>query len=212
MVFLIAKSNRSDKIKAMDHLGKLFGSPARIKIMRLFMLNNETFFLPAEIIKRAKISKTLIRKELNLLLVSGFIKKKIKGYYLNESFPQLELWRVLLIGTEMMKREDIASKFKGVGKIKFLTVSGIFLGEPSSRVDLMIVGENIKKDKIESVLKSIEADIGRELSYTYFDTKEFLYRLDMFDKLIFDILENPHDRIIESREILELSTLPTKKF
>ncbi len=195
----------------MDTLGKLLGSPARVKIMRLFLLNRETVFAAPDIAKRARVSSLAARKELNLLKAVGFARKKVKGWFLNSNFPQLELWRVLLVGSEIMKKEDIIGRFKGAGRIKFLAVAGVFLGEPEARVDLLIVGDAIRKDKIDAAVKSVEAELGRELSYACFETKEFLYRLNMYDKLIFDILDRPHERIIEAREFSELSTLPFKK-
>ena len=60
----------------MEILGKLLGTPARVKIMRLFLLNGGQGFENADIIKRAKVSKNLGRKEISLLASTGFIKPK----------------------------------------------------------------------------------------------------------------------------------------
>jgi hypothetical protein len=49
---------------------------------------------------------------------------------------------------------------------------------------------------------------GAELTYAVFDTKEFLYRLNMYDKLIRDILDYPHEVVLQSKE---LSTQTLKK-
>ncbi|GAG51475.1 unnamed protein product [marine sediment metagenome] len=41
-----------------------------------------------------------------------------------------------------------------------------------------------------------------------FDTKEFFYRLNMYDKLIRDILDFPHEVVLQTKE---LSTQTLKK-
>ena len=60
----------------MEILGKLFGSEARVKILRLFFLNEEMGFEMKEIEKRTKLKATTVRKEIVALKSIGFIKKK----------------------------------------------------------------------------------------------------------------------------------------
>ena len=88
-------------------------------------------------------------------------------------------------------------RFKGVGKIKFLAISGIFIDEPEARVDVLIVGDDLKKRSIENVLRTIEAEIGHELSYGALETSEFLYRVSVYDKFVRDILDVRHDTVID---------------
>jgi hypothetical protein len=66
----------------------------------------------------------------------------------------------------------------------------------------------MKKSKIEEEIKKLEAEIGTELVYAIFDTKEFIYRLNMYDKLVRDILDFPHEIILQAKE---LSTQSLKK-
>ena len=67
----------------MEILGKLLGSTARVKIMRLFLLNKEGIFDIKDIEKRSLVRADVIRKELRLLESVGFVKKKATGYYFN---------------------------------------------------------------------------------------------------------------------------------
>lgn len=135
-------------------------------------------------------------------------KVKTKGWYLNINFPQIEIFKVLLIGSEIISQDEIGNRFKKAGRIKLLIVAGIFLQDKNSRLDLMVVGDSLKKAMVETIVKDIEAEIGKELLYAIFDTKEFSYRLNMYDKLIYDVLSYPHERIIQTAEF---STLPLKK-
>jgi len=49
----------------MEPLAKLFGSPARLKTLRLFLFNQEGAFSLAEIAKRTKLSKEVVRREIS---------------------------------------------------------------------------------------------------------------------------------------------------
>ncbi|MCK5026809.1 MAG: hypothetical protein KAS07_00155 [Candidatus Pacebacteria bacterium] len=199
----------------MDAFGILFGSGARVKIIRLFLLNSEDVFENAVIAKRSKVTASVVRKELALLLKAGLIRKKsffkeippktksgkpkkkrVCGWALNGSFELLKPLRDFLINTEPMRKDEISNKFKHVGKIKLLVISGIFIQDRDSRVDLLIVGDNLKKGLIENALQAVEAEVGKEISYAYFDTQEFLYRIDICDKFVRDVVDYPHQRVI----------------
>ena len=96
---------------------------------------------------------------------------------------------------------SILKKLKPAGKIKLLIVSGIFLQQSESRADLLIVGDNLNKKILENRIKTIESELGRELTYAIFETKEFTYRLNMYDKLIREILDAPHERIVDFLQV-----------
>ena len=68
-------------------------------------------------------------------------------------------------------------------------------------MDLLIVGDKLKRGKIEEGIKKIEAEIGIELVYAVFETKEFIYRLNMYDKLVRDVLDYPHQVILQAKEL-----------
>lgn len=58
------------------------------------------------------------------------------------------------------------------------------------------------------MIKGLESEIGKELDYVVFDTKEFMYRMEMYDKLVCDILDYPHIKLFENPK---LSTQFAKK-
>ena len=66
----------------------------------------------------------------------------------------------------------------------------------------------MKKNVLENAIKTIESEIGREIRYAFFDTKTFQYRYYMFDKLLRDILDFPHEVVLQAKE---LSTQALKK-
>lgn len=195
----------------MEILGKILGNPARVKIMRLFLLNRGKGFVAKDVVKRSRVSQPIVRKELKLLSTVGFIKKRSSTapeWYFNPSFKYGEEFQNLLLSSDTLSKQTILNNFKKVGKVKLLIVSGVFIKNHDSRVDLLIVGDKMKKSKIEEGIKKIEAELGTELVYAMFETKEFLYRLNMYDKLVRDILDYPHEVVLQAKE---LSTQTLKK-
>lgn len=201
----------------MDFLGTLFGSQSRVKILRLFLLNQTDIFEIGDIVRKSKVRLSEVRKEINLLKKAGIIetknfikevevkrgskkiinKRQVKGVRLDVKFSLLVPLKNLIVSETPLNHDEISKRFRTAGKIKFLALSGIFLGESDSRVDVFIVGDNLSKRAIENILRSIEAEIGKELSYGVLDTAEFLYRISVYDKFVRDILDFRHDRIID---------------
>ncbi|MFA6257027.1 MAG: hypothetical protein WCT29_03415 [Candidatus Paceibacterota bacterium] len=192
----------------MEILGKIFGSSARVKVMRLFLFNRGKSFENKEVLKRCRITQDVGRRELNLLASVGFIKKRGQVLSFNPFFKYGAEFEDLLLGSDTMSHEAILENFKKVGRIKLFILSGVFIKNRDSRADLLIVGDRLKRGKIEEAIRKIEAELGGELLYVVFDTKEFLYRLDMYDKLVRDILDFPHEVILQAKE---LSTQLLKK-
>lgn len=195
----------------MDILAKLFGSPARVKLMRLFLMNPEDVFDVPEISKRSKVARAMLRKEIKLLLDIGLIKhrvvvkmvpkrrskegvldkKKVNGYGMDPSFAYLVALRSLV--TEIaLGKEDVAARFRNCGQMKLIIVSGVFLDESDSRVDILLVGDKLKRPIIEGVLRRLEAELGKELTYGILESAEFDYRYGIYDKFIRDVLDYPH--------------------
>ncbi len=218
----------------MEILAKIFGSVAKVKLMRLFLFNQESFFTVRELPTRTKLSSDEIRKEITNLVDVGLIKQKetvsdvvprqkptqkplqksskksatklisksvskvkITGYSLNPKFPYLEALKNLLITVSLKADDTLTKKFAKAGKIKLFLASGVFLQEWNSRVDLLIVGDELNMTNLEKAISSIEAEIGKELSYSAFETEDFEYRVGIHDRLVRDILDSPHTVLID---------------
>ena len=195
----------------MEVLSKILGNGARVKIMRLFLLNRGKVFANKEVVKRSRVNQLIVRRELRLLSSVNFIKKRSlasPGWSFNSSFKYAGEFEDLLLSSDILNRQAILDNFKKVGRTKLIVVSGVFIKNHDSRVDLLIVGDKMKRSKIEEGIRKIEAEIGVELVYAVFDTKEFIYRLNMYDKLIRDILDYPHEIVLQAKE---LSTQALKK-
>lgn len=199
----------------MEILGKLFGSESRVKILRLFLFNQGTAFSAEEVVERSKANLYAVKHELKLLRKVGFIKrragkkltvkkdKKMKpsapadGWMLDERFAYLSHLQTLLLETVFMSDDEIHRRFSGSGKLKLVIVAGVFVQNLESRVDLLIAGDHLKRNAIDHVVKGLEAEIGKELTYAAFEVQELLYRLGMFDRLLRDVMETPHRTLLD---------------
>lgn len=185
----------------METLSKLFGSEAKVKIMRLFLFNPETVFNTADISDRVKVDISRVRKEINQLEKIDLIKTRAnrsgkKGYTLNSQFDYLMPLQNFLINVEPLNPKEISKRITKLGSVKLILVAGVFIQEPESRVDMLVVGDHIKKASLEHTMKVLESEIGKELRYAYFSTEDFQYRLSMCDKLTRDILDYPHKKVL----------------
>ncbi len=196
----------------MEILSKLFGSEARVKIIRLFLFNSEEIFDTAMIASKSKVPLHIVRKEIRILesaeLIKGKsfiktsqkkrgkklieIKKKSIGYQLNKGFHHLDGLKQLLTDTKVLEKQNLIKKLSKVGVLKLIIVSGVFTQDENSRLDMLVVGNNINKNTLNNVVKSIEAELGKELVYAYFETPDFQYRMGMYDKLLRDVMDYPH--------------------
>jgi hypothetical protein len=202
---------------AMEILAKLFGSETRVKLIRLFLFNAEVYFTLDEVIGRTRSDKKSVKKEITSILGLGIVKKRsivrevsIKkgkkivtkkiqdtGYHLDSKFPYLQALKNLLIIVSLHADDSLVKKFASVGRIKLFIASGVFMQVWDTRVDLLIVGDDLNLTKLEAVLKSIESEIGKELSYSVFETEDFEYRYGMHDRLIRDIMDLPHTTLVD---------------
>ena len=185
--------------------------------MRLFLFNPDQAFDLEGTAEKTKSAVKDVRREISGLEKIGFIKKRIffkdikkesekknevikkktSGWILNNSFPYLLELQGLLINAQLIRHGEILKRLSSAGKLKVVIVSGVFIQDLDSRVDILIVGDNLRKFALENAIKTIESEIGRELNYTAFETPDFLYRLGVCDKLIRDILDYSHEKILD---------------
>ncbi len=185
----------------METLTAIFGSTAKVKLLRLFLFNATTAFSTRDIALRTKVKSSAVGKELNLLLKADIIRKrrgpKSAAYSLNEKFPYLEPLKNLLTVASIRADESLTKRFSNIGKVKLIIAAGVFIQNWDSRVDLLIVGDDLNIPKIETIIKTVESEIGKEIAYSAFETQDFEYRMGIHDRLVRDILDYPHVALLD---------------
>jgi len=202
-------------------LSNLFGSRARVKILKIFLLNPDQKYYIRQLSRDLKLQVNSVRRELENLekfgiLVSGSViasseadkaaifssitgkitasdddnEKHDKKYFkAHADFVLFEEIKSLIIKAQILYGEDFFNKLKKIGSIKLLIFLGKFVNDPSSPVDLFVVGR-INKIRLLRLIKELERELGREINFTYMDMPEFKYRREITDIFLYGILEN----------------------
>ncbi len=183
------------------HMGKsishLFGSEAKVKIMRLFVFNKGAIFTAKTISERVQASAKVVRRELVSLIKAGLIYKRARGYLLNAEYDYLKAVERFLIEATPISEKEIIRKLSKAGSMRLILTSGVFKQDSEARVDLLVVGDKIKEGRLLKAISSLEADLGKELRFAAFETPDFKYRLGIYDKLVRDILDYPHRKLVD---------------
>jgi len=200
----------------MDILEKLFGSSSRVKILRLFLFNEGENFENAKIAKRARVSASSVRSETLMMEKIGLIKrsifniesdrvkvrnkkvvkKKVHGWTLNTKFIYLIALRNFLLTATPMGKNHIIKKLSTAGHPKLVVISGAFIQDFDSNVDMLVVGDNMNDVKLDHAIRDIESIVGKEIRFALFSTKDFSYRMNIYDKLLRDVFDYPHQTVL----------------
>lgn len=138
------------------------------------------------------------KKRVNAKKSARIILKDRRLYQINEKWPYLNELRNFVFKISPPSFPKIESDLKRLGKIKLAIITGVFLDLKETRIDLMVVGDNIDFKRFANFIKKLEIEIGTELRYVVLGVNEFKYRRDMFDRFVLDILEYPSKRIIQN--------------
>lgn len=205
-------------------LNKLFGSVARVKILKFFLSNTDEQFYIRQIARELSLQLNSVRRELDNLETFGILqsttliddkaksgkKKEVKKtkasktdkkyYSVNKDFILFEEIKALFMKAHVLYEKDFAEKVLMVGKPKLMILTGLFVNIDNAPTDLLIVGR-LNKDKLLQTIKDLEAEMGREVNYTIMDIKEYIYRRDITDVFLYEILENKKIVVIDELEI-----------
>ena len=197
----------------MEILDKIFGSAAKVRMMRLFILNPNQQFSVDEVETRTMTREKEVRVELALLEKIDLIRrrtvsrkenpestrsKKTQVWALNQKFIYFEELKSFLVNANLIKNSELIRKMGRVGKIKLIVLAGVFLNQlDESKIDLLVVGDEIRRASFENIVKSLESELGKEIKYAFFPTADFVYRLNMYDKLVRDLFDYPHQVVLD---------------
>ncbi len=185
----------------MEPLARIFGSGARLKTLRLFLFNKDSAFTVAEVAGRTKLSKETVHRELVELLAAGLLRKKgaqiPTQYQINPRFEHLDALDTFIRETTNVHPQNIIKALKRAGTLRLVALSGLFTGILEAQIDLLIVGDNLEERVLARVVRSLEAELGREIRYASFATADFRYRFGVYDRLLRDVFDYPHRLLID---------------
>ncbi|MCD4694137.1 winged helix-turn-helix domain-containing protein [bacterium] len=194
-------------------LEKIFGSKARVKILKFFLFNAEKRSYIREIARNLDLQVNSARRELKnledlgLLITSSEIdkegkkvKKQEKYYVVNKKFVLFEELRSLIIKAQVLHQKEFEEDLKNSGNLKLVVLTGMFVESPQSKIDLLVVGQ-INRKKLKETISSLEKNLGREINYTFMSVREFKYRREITDVFLYDILENKKIIVVNELDV-----------
>lgn len=201
----------------MDVLERLFDSPIRAKLLKLFLMNPDVQFSTMDASRQLQVRPLQFALEARKLRELGLIKagsawllpplgkekpkrkieaRRVKIFIANKEYPLFGELRALCLKSAPHAKGPLAARIRRVGNIKLAVLAGVFIDNPTSRVDMLMVGDALKKPRLKALIQWLESKIGKELNYVAMSSSEFKYRMDMYDRFVRDILEFPHETII----------------
>lgn len=183
----------------MDSLAKLFGSLSRVKVLRLFVFNRHEGFAAEAVAERTRLALATTRTELSALVSMGVLQKtgKTPLYRVNMRYPHFEPLATFIRTTTSVSPEHLTALLRRAGNLRLVVLSGVFTEASDSDIDLLVVGDKLDEKALGRAVHVIEAELGREIRYASFSTEDFSYRLGIYDRLVRDVFDYPHQAILD---------------
>ncbi len=196
-------------------LEELFGSRARVIILKTFLLDLERDFYQREISTITNLPIRAVQREVERLVKIGLVEKQIRGnrkyYRCRRDFPIFEELKSIILKTVALGNvlKDYLQKKKE--KIELSFIYGSFAkGEEniSSDIDLLLVG-NITSKEASMLLSPAKNSLRREINFIVYDEKELLKKKE--SHFLKQVLKEPKiflvgnegdiKRILKSRKV-----------
>ena len=202
-----------------DFLSDFISSPARARILRAFVINENETFTPSSASKRSGVSVATALRELKALERLAIIKrtksilplpavgksKRSKPepvWALDPACKYLRPLSIFVREVTPVRYEHVVTALRRTGKLSTLVLSGSFMGDPSRPADIVLAGDSLNQRKLEGAVRGLESAFGRELRYAAFSNPEFRYRLTVQDRLLRDTFDFPHLILLDRAHLL----------
>jgi predicted nucleotidyltransferase len=188
-------------------LDKLISSSARVKVLRLLLLNEEKRYYQREIAELAGLPVRAVQREGARLTEIGLLRRIEDGnrvyFQANPACPIFaELKRILLktVALELLLSEPLARE----GQIEVAFIYGSYAADretATSDVDLFVIG-SISSRRLSAALRPVQTEVQREFSYHLVSPEEFRERLSRNDGFLRNVIEGPKIFVIGNEETL----------
>lgn len=205
---------------------QLFGSKTRVKLLQLFYQNPNRSFYVREITRKIDEQINSVRRELANLLSVGIITSdntNNKLYYeVDQTFEHYESLSNIFGGkpvksatkstrakvepqvtqeAEAAASDPFVDAIAKAGNIRLLVYTGQFTLDESPGVDIVIVGD-VTVSAIDRAIADLEAVEKKVLRYSVFQPDEFLYRQQVNDRFVSNLVLAKKIVIIDRDNIL----------
>ena len=190
---------------------QLFGSKTRVKLLSLFLNNPGRSYYVREITRKIDEQINSVRRELSNLLSIGIIHSESGNnrlyYTVNEKYEHYEELRSIFASIPVKSRaikstkeeDEITKKLRSAGQIELAFLTGSFVNDSRSSVDICLVGD-LNRSALARAVSDIEKEVGRELNYTYMTPEEYHYRMSLNDRFLTSVMEAKKITLVDANE------------
>ncbi len=180
---------------------QLFGSKTRTRLLQLFLKQPKEAFFVRELTRKIDAQLNSVRRELSNLVELGLIKERAGGtnekgkvdrrkfYSVNTNFSIYEELRALFLKAGSMIQQDLVRSLILDQPIAVMVLTGKFVGKEEAETDMLIVGTPDPKS-LKARVEEFEATLGHELNYTVMPPDEYLYRKEISDRFLMELLQS----------------------
>jgi predicted nucleotidyltransferase len=187
---------------------KIFGSRIRAKILGWFFTHTDESFFVRQIASILKEDPTNVSREMANLEELGILRSgrngNLKLFQASPDCPFFKELKGLVLKTTGVAGQirTAIEKFPG---IDYAFIYGSYAkGDErhNSDVDILIIGD-VNLDRLDSLLRRVENQLGRELNYVLYNMEEFQSKKVARDGFLMDILADKKIMLIGNENGLE---------
>lgn len=179
-------------------LEQLFGSKTRTQLLRTFLQNPEASFFVRELTRRLGVQINAVRHELkNLESLSLIETVAVEGkavqkrhYRLRPNSILIPELRALFVKSRVLLEKDLVNRLQAIGRISYFALTGRFMEREEAPTDILIVGK-VDRRKLADLVRKFELEFGHEINFTVLDEEEMRYRMDVMDRFLYSVLDQP---------------------
>jgi len=126
------------------------------------------------------------------------VKPEEKKYFeVNKNFILYPEIKALFIKAQILSSQKFISVLEKNFQPKLLLLTGFFTNYPEAQTDILIVG-SFKRSSFLKLITELEKDLDREINFTILEEKEFIYRQEIMDIFLYNILEGKVITLIDN--------------
>jgi len=176
----------------------MFGSGARVKLLRQFLLHQDEEFFIRELTRILDEQINSLRRELENLENIGMLKSREKNrkkyYRINPHFPLLHEF-TSIIRKSNEEHQTLLKKLNKLGDIELCILTGNFVGNKSA-IDIFVVGA-ISAETLQSFADNEFKEV--QLKVGVMSKEDFLYRITLKDKFVANLFSDTDNLILKNK-------------
>lgn len=189
-----------------DPLISIIGNELRVKMLRVFVLNKDAVYTAKEFAKTLRKREQSVKDELRQMEKDRVIKKKkiaqaerknkdskeTSGYGFNKRYTHQIFLEKIIRESVPSEKEVLAKKIARVPGVQCIITTDIFDEAPTTQIDLVVASSKDNEALLRELVKDAEQMIGRELRCAFLTVNDLIYRIQVNDKFMRDILDGTY--------------------